>query len=390
MAAADPRQQSKLDYFKLMVQHNASDLFFTTGAPPTLKINKDFRAIARQVLEPGRVKELAYSLMNEEQKAVFEAEKEMNLGVSREGIGRFRVNVYVQRGEVSMVIRYIKSSVPGFEELGLPPVLKDLALRDRGLTIVVGSTGSGKSTTLAAVIDYRARTKPGHILTIEDPIEFVFQHHKSIVSQREVGIDTLSYENALREAMREAPNVVMIGEIRDRRTMEAGLSYASTGHLVLSTLHAVNTNQAFERIVNFFPTEANRQLLMDLSLNIQGILAQRLVRAIDGGLAPAVEVLINTPYIGDQIRNGEFNALKDTIARGEAAGMQTFDQALFDLFRHGRITKEDALTNADSRSNLEWRMNFGDDKPSFGGDKETSENATEILERPSGLGQILR
>ncbi len=377
----------KMDYFKLMVQHNASDLFFTVGAPPTLKIGKDFRAVSRQALDSGRLKELAYGLMNKEQAQTFEAEKEMNLGISREEFGRFRINIFVQRGEIAMVIRYIKAEVPSFEELGLPLVLKELALRDRGLIIVVGSTGSGKSTTLAAIIDYRARNRAGHILTIEDPIEYVFKHRKSLISQREVGIDTLSYENALREAMREAPNVVMIGEIRDRTTMEAALSYASTGHLVLSTLHAVNTNQAFERIVNFFPTEANRQLLMDLSLNMQAVLAQRLVRGMDGGLVAAVEVMVNSPYVADLVRNGEFNALKDTIGRGEAAGMQTFDQALFDLYRYGRITKEDALTNADSRSNLEWRMNFGDEKSSLHSASAVSDDGTEILERPSGFGR---
>jgi twitching motility protein PilU len=360
-------------YLKYMAKHGASDLFLTTAAAPSIKLQGDIKAISDTKLQPGVTREIAYTLMNSEQVEVFEKTLEMNLGTSLPGIGRYRINIYMQRGEVSLVIRFINSNIPTIEELGLPPVLKKLVMHKTGLVLLVGATGTGKSTSLASMINFRNLTKSGHILTVEDPIEFTYQHHKSIVGQREVGIDTLSYENALREAMREAPDVILIGEIRDRRTMEAAMQFADTGHLVLSSLHAVNSNQALDRIINFFPPEARNHILMDLSLNLRGIASQRLVMGMEGKRVPAVEIMLNTPYISELIRRGEFNEIKEVMEKSGTSGMQTFDSALYDLYRTKRITLEDALTHADSRSNLEWRINFGgnqDDtaqqpKPSF-------------------------
>ncbi|EHQ51817.1 type II secretion system protein [Ectothiorhodospira sp. PHS-1] len=346
-------------YLKLMAQKNASDLFFTTGASASVKIEGDIRPISRQPLQPGAVREMAYDIMDERQTETFERDKEMNLGISLEGLGRFRVNIYVQRGEVSMVIRFIKSEIPTIEQLKLPPVLKELVMHDNGLILVVGATGSGKSTTLASMIDHRNTMVSGHILTIEDPIEYSFTHKKSIIGQREVGLDTLSYDNALREAMREAPDMIMIGEVRDLNTMKAAIAYADTGHLALSTLHAVNANQALDRIINFFPPESKQQILMDLSLNLRGIVSQRLLVGKDGNRLPAVEVLVNTPYIAELIRKGEINAIKHVMEKGGSVGMQTFDQSLFELYKAGLVTLPEALAKADSRGDLEWRIHFG-------------------------------
>ena len=297
--------------------------------------------------------------MSEQQIKEFELTKEMNLGLSVPGGGRYRVNIYYQRGEVSMVIRYIKCDIPSIDKLGLPEILRELVMRKNGLVLMVGSTGSGKSTTLASMIEFRNQHEYGHILTIEDPIEYVFSHKKSIIGQREVGLDTLSYDNALREAMREAPDVIMIGEIRDKLTMEAAMTYADTGHLCLSTLHAVNANQALDRMLNLFPSQAKNQVLMDLSLNLAAIISQRLVPASDGGRIPAVEILLNTPYISELIRKGEFAGIKEVMEKGAAVGMQTFDQCLHELYRNDMVSMEDALNFADSRSNLEWQINFG-------------------------------
>ncbi|HEX5057466.1 MAG TPA: PilT/PilU family type 4a pilus ATPase [Gammaproteobacteria bacterium] len=352
MTALDP-------YLKLMAEKEASDMFFTTGAPPSIKIQGTIRPVSKTVLEPGMVRKLAYTLLNERQIQTFEDQLELNLGVSRVGMGRFRVNIYMQRGEPSMVIRFIKSKIPKIDELGLPQVLKSLVNEKNGLILMVGATGSGKSTTLAAMIDHRNSSAPGHILTIEDPIEFVYEHSKCIVGQREIGLDTHSYENALREAMREAPDVILIGEIRDLETMEAGITYADTGHLCLSTLHAVNANQALDRIINLFPPEQKNQILMDLSLNLKAIISQRLVPAKGGGRVAAVEVLVNTPYISELIRKGEMSGIKEVMEKSGKAGMQTFDQSLFTLFKAGRIDLQDALSYADSRTNLEWKINFG-------------------------------
>jgi twitching motility protein PilU len=352
MSALDP-------YLKLMAEKEASDMFFTTGAAPSIKIQGVIRPVSKAPLEPGMVRKLAYSLLNERQIQTFEDQLELNLGVSRAAMGRFRVNIYMQRGEPSMVIRYIKSKIPKIDELSLPQVLKSLVNEKNGLILMVGATGSGKSTTLAAMIDHRNSTAPGHILTIEDPIEFVYEHNKCIVGQREIGLDTHSYENALREAMREAPDVILIGEIRDLETMEAGITYADTGHLCLSTLHAVNANQALDRIINLFPPEQKNQILMDLSLNLRAIISQRLVPAKGGGRVAAVEVMINTPYISELIRKGEMGGIKEIMEKSGKSGMQTFDQSLFGLFKAGRIELQDALSYADSRTNLEWKINFG-------------------------------
>ena len=352
MATLDP-------YLKRMAEKEASDLYFTTGAPPQMRIEGETWPVGKQCLEEGMTKKLAYNLMTAEQRAEFEREFELNLGFTREGIGRFRVNVYYQRGEVSLVIRYIKSEIPEIADLNLPSVLEDLMLEKKGLILVVGSTGSGKSTTLASMLDHRNRSKTGHILTIEDPIEYVFRHRKAIVGQREIGLDTHSYDNALREAMREAPDVIMIGEVRDRMTMEAAISYADTGHLCLSTLHAVNAYQAMDRVVNMFPPEAKNQILMDLSLNLKSIISQRLVDGAAGGRVPAVEVLLNTPHISELIRDGRIHELREAMTKGSRDGMQTFDQSLFDLYKREEIALETALDNADSRTDLEWRINFG-------------------------------
>lgn len=350
----------KIDpYLKLMAEKGGSDIFFTTGAHVSMNVEGKMVPIGKNKLQPGQARELAYELMDENQRMGFEATMEMNLGMSMKDVGRFRVNIYTQRGEVSMVIRYIKSDVPSIEKLNLPEKLKELVCMRKGLLLVVGATGSGKSTSLASMINYRSENMPGHILTIEDPIEYMFDHKKSIVGQREVGLDTLSYENALREAMREAPNVIMIGEVRDRETMEAAIQYADTGHLCLSTLHSVNANQTLDRILSFFPPDARNQILMDLSLNLQAIVSQRLVTGTDGKRVAAIEILINSPFIAELIRKGDFHEIKEVMEKGEADGMQTFDQSLFQLYQDGKIDIKTALSYADSRSNLEWKINFG-------------------------------
>lgn len=346
-------------YLKIMAEKQASDLFFVTGAPPNMKLDGKTAAIAKKVFKPGQVMKLAYSLLTEEQVMDFEINRELNLGFTLVDVGRFRVNIFLQRSEVSMVIRYIKWVIPGLDELGLPPILKKIVLEKTGLVLVVGSTGSGKSTSLASMIDYRNQREGGHVLTIEDPIEFVFKHDKSIISQREVGIDTLSFENALREALREAPEVIMIGEARDRETMQAAINFADTGHLCLTTLHAVNSNQAMDRIMNMFPTDMREQLLMDLSLNLKAVISQRLVPAMNGKLACVVEVMINSPYISELLREGNFNEIKSVMDKGDTVGMQTFDQSLYDLYKADKISIKSALTYADSSTNLEWKINFG-------------------------------
>ncbi len=346
-------------YLKIMVEKQASDLYFVTAASPNMKVQGKTAAIAKNAFHTGQVQSLAYSLLNDEQIRDFEINREMNLGFTLAGVGRFRVNIFIQRSEVSMVIRYIKWEIPTIEQLGLPKILKKIVMNQTGLVLVVGSTGSGKSTTLASMINYRNSREGGHILTIEDPIEFVFKHDKSIVSQREVGIDTLTYENALREALREAPEVIMIGEARDSETMKAAIDFADTGHLCLTTLHAVNSNQAMDRMMNMFPTDMHKQLLMDLSLNLKAIISQRLVPGMKGKLACAVEVMVNTPYIKELLREGNFNQIKEIMEKGDTAGMQTFDQSLYDLYKADKISIKNALTYADSSTNLEWKINFG-------------------------------
>ena len=351
-------------FLKLMVDKNASDLFFSTGAPVHIKVDGRTTPVGTQALAPGAAREIAYALMSEEQQREFEETLEMNLALMVNDVGRFRVNVFRQRDEISMVVRYIKDHIPAIEELGLPLLLKDLAMERSGLVLVVGSTGSGKSTTLASMIDHRNRHACGHILTVEDPIEFLHGHKKSIVNQREVGFDTHSYGSALKNAMREAPDVILIGEIRDRETMQHAISYAETGHLCLSTLHANNADQTLDRIVNFFPDTAHRQLFVDLSLNLRAIVSLRLVQDLNGKRVAAVEVLDPTPYVVELIRSGDIGNIKKAMERGDDGKSQTFDQALFHLYEQGRISREEALRNADSKNNLSLKIQFsggGDD-----------------------------
>ncbi len=343
-------------YLKLMVQKNGSDLFFSTGAPPNLKAEGHTMPIGDTPLAPGMVRKLAYSIMNDEQVKEYERTMEGNLAISISGLGRFRVNVYRQRGDVAMVIRYIKGNIPSIEELHLPQILKELIMEPRGLILVVGSTGSGKSTTLASMINHRNNNMTGHILTIEDPVEFLHTHKKSVVDQREVGLDTLSYEMALKNAMREAPDVILIGEIRDRETMQHAIAYAETGHLCLSTLHANNANQALDRVINFFPDSAHHQLYMDLSLNLKAVVSQRLIKSTDGQRVPAVEIMLLSTFIAELIQKGDIHAVKEAMEQGTERGMQTFDQALYKLYKEGRISLENALGNADSRNNLSLRI----------------------------------
>lgn len=346
-------------YLKLMAEKDASDLFFSVGAPPTIKIQGHAMPVGKTVLQSADVRALAYSITDDSQQKQFERELELNLAFTLAEVGRFRVNVYRQRGEVAMVIRYIKTRIPGIEELQLPALLSTLVMEPRGLILVAGATGSGKSTTLASMIDYRNMHKDGHILTIEEPIEFVHQHKKSIVDQREIGLDTLSYANALKNAMREAPDVILIGEIRDRDTMQHAIAYAETGHLCLATLHANNANQAIDRIINFFPDSAHHQLLIDLSQNLRAVISQRLIPALQGSRVPAVEIMLKSPYISDLIEKRQIDLLKETIEKSRDSGMQTFDQSLYDLCMAGRISEAQALDNADSRNNLAVRFRLG-------------------------------
>ena len=346
------------DYLKIMVMKEASDLYLTTGAPPSAKIQGILTPLEQTPVPPGRVKEIAYELMDQDQIRAFEQKPEMNLAISEPGVGRFRVNIFKQRNQVAMVVRAIKMQIPNCDQLNLPPILKKVIMQKRGLLLFVGGTGSGKSTSLASLIDYRNANSAGHIITIEDPIEFVHQHKKSIVNQREVGVDTESFEDALKNTLRQAPDVILIGEIRDRETMEHAIAFAETGHLAISTLHANSSNQALDRIINFFPEERRNQLLMDLSLNVRGIISQRLVPTIDGKRTVAVEILLGTPLICDLILKGEVNNIKEVMQKSENLGMQTFDAALYHLFRDGKITLEEALRNADSQNNLRLRISL--------------------------------
>jgi twitching motility protein PilU len=347
-----------IDYLKIMVQHDASDLYLTTGAPASAKIHGVLRRLENETLPPDRVRNIAFSLMDADQKLQFEKHPELNLAISERGVGRFRVNVFKQRGQVAMVVRLIKSNIPTADQLNLPPILKKLILQKRGLVLFVGGTGSGKSTSTAALIDHRNANSADHIVTIEDPIEFIHQHKKSIVNQREVGIDTDCYEEALKNTLRQAPDVILIGEIRDRETMEHAIAFAETGHLAVSTLHANNANQAFDRIINFFPEDRRQQLLMDLSLNTRGIISQRLIPSVDKRRVVAVEVLLGTPLISDMILKGKFHELKTVMEKSANLGMQTFDMALYQLYRAGQISLENALKNADSANNLRLKISL--------------------------------
>lgn len=345
------------DLLRMMVQKDGSDLFITAGAVPSMKVDGKMSPLSNQALSPQHTQVLVRSIMNDKQQAEFEATQECNFAISLPGVSRFRVNAFTQRGSVGVVLRVIRSDIPEFADLDLPPILQDVSMTSRGLVIFVGATGSGKSTSLAAMVGYRNENSKGHIITIEDPIEFIHNHKNCIVTQREVGVDTDSYEIALKNTLRQAPDVILIGEIRDRETMEYAIAFAETGHLCLSTLHANSTNQALDRIINFFPEERRAQLLMDLSLNLKGIISQRLIPKADGeGRVPAVEVMLNTPLMSDLIFKGNVHEIKELIAKSNELGMQTFDQALFSLYESGRITYEDALRNADSLNDLRLRI----------------------------------
>ncbi len=348
------------DYLRIMVKYDASDLYLTTGAPPSAKIQGEIKPLSKDTIPPGSVKESAYKIMSEEQIAEFKVTPEMNLAISEPGVGRFRVNIFQQRNQVAMVIRNIKIDIPEMATLGLPDTLKDIIMQKHGLVLFVGGTGSGKSTSLASLIDYRNTNSSGHIITIEDPIEFVHRHKKSIVNQREVGVDTASYADALKNTLRQAPDVILIGEIRDRETMEHALSFAETGHLAISTLHANNANQALDRIINFFPEDRHNQLLMDLSLNIRAFVSQRLIPTIDGKRCAAIEILLGTPLIQDMILKGQVKEIKEVMEKSENLGMRTFDSALYHLYKAGRITLNEALKNADSENNLRLRISLSE------------------------------
>ena len=340
-----------------MISKKASDLFITTGFPPAFKLDGKMIPVSNQVLSAQHTQELARSIMNDRQAAEFEATHECNFAISPPGIGRFRVNVFQQQQRVGMVLRTITTKIPDLDEMGLPPILKDVVMTKRGLVMLVGGTGSGKSTTLAAMIGHRNKNSYGHIITIEDPVEYVHDHINCIITHREVGVDTDNWETALKNTLRQAPDVILIGEIRDHETMEHAVAFAETGHLCLGTLHANSANQALDRIINFFPEERRAQLLMDLSLNVKGIISQRLIPTKDGkGRAAAIEIMLNSPLIADLIFKGEVNMIKGIMAKSRELGMQTFDQALFDLYEADKISYEEALKNADSLNDL--RLNI--------------------------------
>ncbi len=341
------------DLLALLVKQNGSDLFITAGFPPAIKVDGKITPVSKQPLTPQHSIELVRSVMNDKQAAEFESTKECNFAISPPAVGRFRVNAFMQQGRVGMVLRTIVTEIPKFEDLGLPPVLRDVIMSKRGIMIFIGATGAGKSTSMASLLGYRNENSYGHIITIEDPIEFVHEHRNCIVTQREVGVDTDSWEVALKNSLRAAPDVILIGEIRDRQTMDYAVAFAETGHLCLATLHANSTNQALDRIINFFPEERRAQLLMDLSLNVRAFVAQRLIPRRDGrGRVPAVEVMLNSPLVSDLIFKGDVGGIKELMKRSREIGMQTFDQSLFDLYEAGLITYEDALRNADSLNDL--------------------------------------
>ncbi|MVW75842.1 PilT/PilU family type 4a pilus ATPase [Pseudomonas sp. R-22-3w-18] len=348
---------------KILSSQDGSDLYLSTGAPPCAKFNGVLKALSQEPLKSGEVAAIAEGVMDGLQREDFERELEMNLAISIAGVGRFRINIFKQRNEVSMVCRNIKMDIPRFEDLKLPEVLLKTIMEKRGLVLFVGGTGSGKSTSLAALIDYRNRNSGGHIITIEDPVEYVHKHKKSIINQREVGVDTRSFHAALKNTLRQAPDVILIGEIRDRETMEHALAFADTGHLAISTLHANNANQALDRIINFFPEERRPQLLNDLGNNLKAFVSQRLVKTVDGKRRAAVEVLLGTPTIRDQIKRNEFAEIKETMEKSKNLGMQTFDMALIDLVHEGSISEDEAVKNADSANNVRLKLKLHRENP---------------------------
>ncbi len=382
-----------LDITKLlsvMVEHDASDIYLTVDSPPMYRINGAVRPAGNRCLQTTDTEQLANSIMNDKQQREFMETNEMNLALYYQSLGRFRVNIFRQRTFMGMVIRQIKSNILTIDDLELPQVLKDVSMTKRGLVLLVGATGSGKSTTLAAMIDYRNQNSAGHIISIEDPIEFVHVHKKSIVTQREIGMDTQSYHIALKNSLRQAPDVVFIGEIRDLETMEAAITFAETGHLCLATLHSNNANQAMERIMNFFPAERHAQIYMQLSLNLRGIISQRLVRSVDGGRVAAIEILLDSPRVKDLVHKAAIAELKEAMEKSTNFGMQTFDQSLFDHYKAGKITLEEALKNADSANNLRLRVKLSEEgAASFEKDKRAAagpapKNDNKVADAPKG------
>lgn len=343
--------------FQLMAEKQASDIFISAGVPIHIKIQGNTMPVNQQVMDPAMIEKIAFELMTPEQHKLFEANMEMNLSFGVPQVGNFRVNLFRQRASISIVVRYILGNIPALDTLALPPILAELIMEKRGLILIVGSTGSGKSTTIASMLDHRNANRSGHILTIEDPIEFLFKHKKSIVNQRELGMDTLGWEPALKNAMRQAPDCILIGEIRDKETMQAAIAYAQTGHLCLGTLHANNSYHALNRIINFFPLESRTSLYLDLSVSLKAIVSQRLVRKPDGKRTPTAEVLLNTRHIQELIERGEVIAVKEAMEQSLAPGSQTFEQDLFRLYRDGVVTLDEALANADSPTNLSWLIN---------------------------------
>jgi len=367
-------------WLKYLVDNHGSDLYLSVGARPSAKVQGNMTEIDSLTLTPEVVKGIAEAVMSDKQIAEFAEKPEMNLAISEQGVGRFRVNIFMQRNTYSMVVRNIVTDIPTASALGLPKILTDLIIEKRGLILFIGATGSGKSTSLASLIDHRNRNEAGHIITIEDPIEFVHEHKKSIVNQREVGVDTDTYEDALKNTLRQAPDVILIGEIRAQETMDHAMAFAETGHLCLSTLHANNSNQALDRIINFFPEERKNQLLMDLSLNLRGFISQRLVRTVDGGRVAAFEILLNSPLISELIHDGDIAGIKEVMESSSEMGMRTFDMDLLRLYAEGRITKEEALANSDSVNNLRLKIKMYDAEQSA--KKTVADTVKEAVSQP--------
>jgi len=369
-------------YLKILAEKGGSDLYFSTGAPPSAKFNGVLKPLGKDPAPPGWVDSLAQEIMNDKQKAEFREKPEMNLAISLSEVGRFRVNIFKQRNEVAMVIRNIVTEIPNKDDLGLPEVLSKVIMAKRGLILFVGGTGSGKSTSLAALIDYRNTNSKGHIITIEDPVEYIHPHKGCIINQREVGMDTDSFEDALKNTLRQAPDVILIGEIRDRETMEHALAFAETGHLAISTLHANNANQALDRIINFFPEERRNQLLSDLSTNLQAFVSQRLIPTVDGKRCAAIEILLNSGRVADLINQGAVAEIKEVMEKSEAMGMRTFDSALYHLYIDGKISLEEALKNADAENNLRLRIELGEKGSGAASASDDSFGGLSLVEEP--------
>jgi len=366
------------DYLTILAKRDGSDLYLTTGAPPCAKFEGKLTPLSKEPYKPGEIEAIANSLMDEQQRATFEEELEMNLAYSIPKIARYRINIFKQRNQYSLVARNIKADIPKMEDLGLPPVLKDVIMEKRGLVLFVGATGSGKSTSLAALIDHRNRNSGGHIITIEDPIEFVHNHRKSLINQREVGVDTRNFHSALKNALRQAPDVILIGEIRDQETMEQCLTYAETGHLAISTLHANNANQAIDRIINFFPQARHKQIFHDLALNLKAVISQRLIPTIEGKRCAAIEILLGTSSIQELIMKGEIKEIKEVMSKGsDTTGMQTFDDSLFKLYQEGKITQDQAIINSDSANDMRLRMNLAVEEEKSDKDKQAAPEASD-------------